>query len=245
MYKAVIDIGNTQIKYALFKDSEMVMLQVSNDWDEDVIKLLKKGYKTDFAIISDVRYEDEPYKEFLDENFSWIKMNSKLSFPITLRYNSIDTLGSDRIALSCGAVELFPDKNVLIIGTGTCITLDFINEKGEYQGGSIHPGIKMRIRAMHEHTGKLPLVELDSEEFPNLIGANTRECILSGVYNGVIAEMQKSVENYQEQYQELKVVLSGGDWSVLAYHLKSEIFAHPNLVLFGLNRILEYNKHQI
>lgn len=245
MYRAIIDIGNSKVKYALFKDKELVLMQVSDSWDEDTLKLLKKGYKTDIALISDVRYSNEPYKTYLDSHFAWLKMSPFLKLPLELHYRSKETLGTDRIALACGAYELFPKTNVLVIGGGTCITMDFVDDTGVYLGGSIHPGIQMRVQALHDYTGKLPLVELDVEEYPNLVGGDTRESILSGVYNGAVAECQKMIENYQEQYPDLKVVLSGGDWSVLAYHLKSKIFAHPNLVLFGLNSILEYNSRKV
>ena len=148
-------------------------------------------------------------------------------------------MGVDRIALVSSAASQFPNKNVLIIDAGTCITYDFINEKGCYLGGAISPGIKMRYQSLHKFTKKLPLLETKLPE--NLIGGSTEECIHSGVVNGVINEIDSNIDSYRKKNKDLTIVLTGGDVNFLSNRLKNGIFANPNFLLQGLNTILTYN----
>jgi type III pantothenate kinase len=134
---------------------------------------------------------------------------------------------------------IFPGKSKLVIDAGTCITYDLLTKKNEYLGGGISPGIRMRFRAMHTFTRKLPLVE--PEDFDELIGRSTRESLLSGVYNGVVAEIREIIRLYGEKFDDLAVILTGGDHPFLYNKLKSNIFAVPELVLLGLNEIFDHN----
>ena len=126
-----------------------------------------------------------------------------------------------------------------MIDAGTCITYDFITKQCEYLGGAISLGIQMRYKALHEFTAKLPLLE--PNELQNFIGVDTNTSIHSGVINGVSNEIDGIIKQYQKKYQELTVVLTGGDTYFLSKQLKSVIFAHPNFVLEGLHTILIHN----
>ena len=97
----------------------------------------------------------------------------------------------------------------------------------------------MRFQAMHTFTGKLPLVE--PEDFDELVGQTTRKSLLSGVYNGVTAEVRELIRLYREKFNELTIILTGGDHQFLHNKLKINIFAVPELVLLGLNDIFDYN----
>jgi len=130
-----------------------------------------------------------------------------------------------------------------VIDAGTCITYDLITAEGTYLGGAISPGIRMRFKALHTFTGKLPLIE--QEEFDDLIGQTTQESILSGVYNGITGEITHLAGRYHEKSGDLAVVITGGDHHFLHNKLKISIFAAPDLVLLGLNEILDYNDHSI
>jgi len=135
--------------------------------------------------------------------------------------------------------SLFNGFHVLVINAGTCITYDFVTTDHEYLGGGISPGIRMRFKALNTFTEKLPLVDL-KEEVP-LVGDNSEDSILSGVINGAVEEIKGVVRMYKQQYPNLQVILSGGDAEYLDKRMKIRIFAFPNIVLVGLNRILEYN----
>ena len=88
--------------------------------------------------------------------------------PFKTLYKTPKTLGADRLALVAGAVFGFPNKSVLIIDVGTCITFDFVDSKKKYLGGSISPGLQMRLNALSNQTSALPLVRLSEPQ--DLIG---------------------------------------------------------------------------
>ena len=180
-------------------------------------------------------------EEVLARSKKFLPLTFQTPTPFKNLYQTPSTLGKDRIAAVAGAFSLYPNRNVLVIDAGTCITYDFLTDKGEYLGGGISPGIRMRFKAMHTFTGKLPLIEPD--EYDGLIGRSTRESMLSGVYNGVISELNGLISLYQEQFGDIMVIITGGDHEFLHNKLKISIFAAPDLVLLGLNEIFDYNDH--
>ena len=97
----------------------------------------------------------------------------------------------------------------------------------------------MRFKALQEFTDKLPLIEIDLN-FNSLIGDSTQSSILSGVLNGTISEINGIINLYRLQFPDLICVLTGGNSQYLANRLKNSIFTHQNLVLKGLNNILNY-----
>jgi type III pantothenate kinase len=146
----------------------------------------------------------------------------------------------DRMILASGATLQFPNQNRLIIDAGTCITYDFVDDKNNYLGGSISPGIRLRYEALHQFTAKLPLL---SKSLPdNLIGNSTSESIHSGVILGTILEIDGFIEEYKSQYAKFIIILTGGDAEFLAKRLKNTIFAHSNFLLESLNQTFQYNQ---
>jgi type III pantothenate kinase len=139
-----------------------------------------------------------------------------------------------------GAASLFPNRNLLSIQAGTCLVFDFVNEKGEYLGGSISPGMNLRFEALHEKTKNLP--QLRVKDTPHwFLGATSEESIISGVMNGVRYEIDGFIEDYKVNFENIMVLLTGGDALCLQKLIKNTIFAAQNLVLIGLNEIIKYN----
>jgi type III pantothenate kinase len=134
---------------------------------------------------------------------------------------------------------MYPGKNVLVIDMGTAITFDLITRESGYLGGNISPGMNTRLRALHAFTSKLPLVE--NEDIPSGLGRDTRSAILAGVQVGIVHEINGYTEYFNHHYPDLMIILTGGDADFFVNKLKKPIFAVPNLVLQGLNYILEYN----
>jgi type III pantothenate kinase len=154
-------------------------------------------------------------------------------------YTTPKTLGVDRIAAVCGALQLFPQRDCLVIDTGTCITYEFLDRNARYHGGSISPGIAMRFEAMHRFTSRLPLVK--PEINVPLVGDSTESAMQSGVIQGVRAEVEGIIQKYTDQYPDLKVIICGGDVRFFENHLKQTVFVAPDLVLIGLNLILRHS----
>jgi type III pantothenate kinase len=166
-------------------------------------------------------------------------LDHKLPLPIKNNYGTPETLGVDRIAAVCGAQQIFPFQNCLVIDAGTCVTFDIIDKDGVYYGGAISPGMHMRFKAVHTFTARLPLISPVPEA--KLIGDSTETSIQSGVINGMAAEMVGIIQRYQVKFNDLRVILCGGDTLFFENKLKASIFASPELVLVGLNSILIYN----
>jgi type III pantothenate kinase len=178
-------------------------------------------------------------REFLGNRFHFIELDEHTRIPILNRYKSPESLGKDRLAAAVAGARLFPKRNVLIINAGTCLTFDFINEKNEYVGGSISPGLRMRFHALHTFTKQLPLLSYKEIDF--LTGPDTEGSVLSGVINGIVAEIEGVTAAYKKNHFELEVIVSGGDMNYFVKRLKISIFALPNIVIHGLQQILVFN----
>jgi type III pantothenate kinase len=236
MMNLVIDAGNTSIKAGTFEKGQLRELLYDIKL-EDLGSLVKK-YAIKKAVISSVNQDTALISEKINlKNALIIGQHTRL--PFKNLYKSPETLGTDRIAAVAGAISLYPGRPCLAIDAGTCITFDFIDADNNYQGGSIAPGINLRFKAMHNFTARLPLVERNNN-IP-LIGKNTEESMQSGVMTGVRAEIDGMIEEYRQLYPRLQVLICGGDAPFFETKLKQSIFVVPELVLIGLNRILDHN----
>jgi type III pantothenate kinase len=230
----VVDSGNTRFKVGVFDGS----ILTQKDYfilPEELNEFMTKN-SFDHVLVSSVNHDPHEILTWSATTGKKIVLTSSLAFPITISYATPATLGVDRIAAACGAFDLFPEQDCLVIDAGTCLNYEFISHKKIYQGGGISPGISMRFEAMHAFTTKLPLVKPTNAV--NLIGDSTETCMQSGVMNGIVAEVEGIIERYKTRFPNLKVILCGGDYSFFENRLKPPIFVTPDLVLCGLNRIL-------
>ncbi len=238
----ILDIGNTNTKIAVFEKKVMLKkITINSDLiDRSILKLQKK-YPLKNCIVSSVTKIHRDTLKSIDLIEKSIELNQKTNVPFQNHYKTPTTLGVDRIALASAAISQYPNQNTLVIDAGTCITYDFINASKKYVGGAISPGISMRYKALHQFTANLPVLEPGSFK---LIGNDTQSAIHSGVLNGIIQEIEGVISQYQSEYSNLTVVLTGGDTIFLAKKLKSSIFANPNFLLEGLNSILIHNLNE-
>jgi type III pantothenate kinase len=237
----VIDIGNTRTKFSVFNKGEVLITVPVEEFLPGHIDVLQEEHpELQNVILSAVKDYSPELKTALQNKFKqFIELDANTPLPIDNCYKTPETLGKDRIAAAVGGFDLYPDTNLLIIDAGTAITYDIVNEKHQYLGGNISPGIEMRFKALHQFTGKLPL--LSQQKFEKLYGASTEEAILAGVQHGVVFEVDKAIETFKEFYNNLKVIITGGDAEFFDKKLKNSFFVNFNLTALGLNRILEYN----
>jgi len=233
--KLIIDIGNTLVKYAIF-DGDIIR-EVYKYSDVDLVFLNKIILKWNIksVIISSVR---NPLKWNLPVSLTILDHKTKL--PVSINYKTPETLGNDRVANIVASSVLFPDKNILVIDAGSCITIDFIDKNKEFQGGRISPGLEMRYKSLHKFTEKLPKLSITTDF--DTIGRDTNSSIVSGVQQGVLSEVETIIYDFRKENEDLFVIVTGGDTFFFENALKNSIFADQNLVLKGLNEILKYNE---
>ena len=233
----VLDYGNSSAKVGVFDKRELKQsLSFSN---AEELKFFLQNFSAENFILSSVTHEPGPTLAWVNHIKSKLVLTPALPLPIQNLYDTPLTLGVDRIAGACGAQQQFPGQHCLVIDAGTCVTYDFLDKEGNYRGGGISPGLKMRFQAMNAFTAKLPLVDI-VEDAP-LIGTTTESCLQSGAINGMVEEINGIIMRYRREFKDLQVILCGGDTRFFENKLKAPIFALPELVLSGLNSILIYN----
>lgn len=236
----IIEQGNSFTKVAVIEDWNIVASFVYRVFNKEILASLLRSYPLDKGIFSTVTAVDENILTYLKDNLPvFVFFDNHVKLPITIQYKTPATLGKDRIAAVVGAHHYHPDKNILIIDAGTCITYELIEAPGQYIGGNISPGMSTRFKALNHYTSKLPYVE-EKENVPS-IGQSTEEAIRAGVVNGIVFEMDGYIEQMKQKYSDIFVFLTGGHSFYFESRLKNSIFADINLVMTGLNRILEYN----
>lgn len=238
----LVDIGNTLSKVALAESGRVIeCLRAERLSPEFLEEVLDRYPALSGAILCAVREYDPAVESLLRARVErTLRFGHRTPLPIANRYATPATLGLDRLAAAVGAYTIFPRRNVLIVDFGSAITIDFLNERGEYLGGNISPGAALRFRSLNRFTEQLPLCELPETETA-LLGDDTRSAIRSGVVNGIVFEIGKYIEALEKTADNLKVVFTGGDGKYFAEKLKNTIFVDPDLVFKGLNEVLEHN----
>lgn len=243
---AAIDLGNTFAKIGYFENETLIEARYKIPLEE-LTKVLTQQLPEQ-AILSSTSQDTQHYADLLQKSgVRVVQLSPSLPLPIGKEYDTPQTLGADRLAAAVGAKVLFPEDNCLVIDMGTCVTYDWVSADAVFQGGIISPGLRMRFQAMHAFTKRLPLIDVDAQYVrsadaaPLLIGKSTQAAMKSGAFNGLLAEMNGFIERYKREQGECQVLLCGGDAPLFENSLKNRIFAAPNLVLAGLNRILQYN----
>lgn len=240
----IFDIGNTATKIALYEGDEKITSFRTKQYSWERMHEICSPYqeKLDKAIVSTVRDTPEFIIDMATLGIPYVHILShKTKVPFRNEYETPETLGTDRIAAVAGAYYLFPGRNVLIIDAGSAVTYDYLSGK-TFKGGNISPGLSMRFRALHRFTGKLPLGST-VEKFTSP-GTNSLDAITAGVINGLIYEINEYIRAFEEKNIDFKVILTGGDSGYLKDKIDHKVSYIPDLVLDGLNHILEYNAKQ-
>jgi type III pantothenate kinase len=242
-----IDVGNTAIKLAVMDATKIHCLvrSTQQEFHKNILILKEQYSQLTSAAVCIVGNFEEDSRGFLETQFPdlfYIKSNILLPFKNTYQGNS---LGSDRIALVSGALahKKNNESAVLIIDAGTCITYDFMDNKSNYHGGAISPGLRMRYQSLHNFTQNLPLLE--PVAVVNPVGNTTAASIHSGIVNGTTQEILGVINQYKNSFGEMEIFITGGDGELLVKQLKNRFFATPFLMLDGIYNLYTYNKKNL
>ena len=244
-----LDIGNTNIKSALFDDGSLVEFLIHLDVDKALNYLKNKNFN-DTAICSvNPSREKILSTEISNKGIRLFKANVQHKTNLKLNYKTPDTLGMDRICSAVGAYDFvmkenieLKDKYILTIDFGTATTINVVAPNGHFNGGLIAPGIKTMLKSLNKETAQLPIPELVS--FDSLIGDSTNTSIINGVVTATIGMINETV-NYLSEISKNSLPLifvTGGNAEFILPLIKQKIFYDKALVLKGLKVIYEMNK---
>jgi type III pantothenate kinase len=244
----VVDIGNSRTKIAFFEKNELVEKAILENGALGELSAAINGRTIDGAILSATGADTEGVGFFLNNHCPFVGFDHTTAIPIKNKYKTPETLGKDRLAAVIAAKALFPKENCLVIDAGTCLTYNFITANNLFIGGNITPGLTMRLKAMHHFTARLPEIERNTEgdELIEMIGTTTETAMRIGAQVGVLAEIEGFVARFIRNFGKIKVILTGGDGEYIMKHVAlSERYFERNLVLQGLNQILNFNLKNI
>ncbi len=235
----IVDIGNTRVKYALMEGQKILLERSSEAFDAAAVAPLIEGRGVEEAIVASTRGDESVVSEELRRmGLRVLCFGPDTEVPLASDYLTPQTLGRDRLAAAVGADVLYPGRALLVVDFGTAITCDLLSEH-TFRGGFISPGMQMRFRALNEFTARLPRVEPHGEEI--VCGRTTESCIEGGVMQGIRYEIEGHIARFGQKNEDLLVIFTGGDAKHFAKQIKNAIFADCDLVLLGLNRILEHH----
>jgi len=242
-----IDNGNTSVKVAFFIGSQVVATNRFVRRDTRLLDRFISTYKPENAIICSTASSaaGQRIEQLVSERCpNVLRLTHETPLPITLGYHTPSTLGRDRIATAVGAwtiaQRLDPACDVLVIDAGTAITYDLVTAAGCFVGGNIAPGMTLRFKSLHEHTGRLPLV--DPEGDTPVVGYDTSTAIRSGVILGLLGEISSYIADLKLSHPNLMAFITGGDGKMLHSRLANEdIIYYEHLAAEGLNRIYLYH----
>lgn len=254
----VIDVGNTNIVFGLFRGKELVF-----DWRIATVK-----YRTsdEYGMLFEqfFRYNGISAADIDDVIMSTVVPTLMHTLPATtmryfnkdpiiigpgvktgmnIRYDNPKEVGSDRIVNAVAAYEKYGGP-LIILDFGTANTFCFVNKEGDYLGGVITPGINISAEALFLRTAKLPKVELIKPD--RIIGKNTVTSIQSGMVYGYIGMIdyiiEKMMQEMEVEHKNVTVVATGGFSQLIASESKYVKIIDKMLTLDGLRIIYERNK---
>ena len=235
----LIDIGNSLTKVAISNKKKIIKeLKFKKFEVSDLINIISE-YNITFSALSNVSKPANSLVKTLKEKTVFFSFNKKIKLPFILNHE-INEVGHDRLALICAAKVDFPYDNVLVIDLGTCITYDIKSNDNIYNPGGISPGINMRIKSISNNAFNLFDTNLNYPK--KLIADNTKTSLDIGVIGGVKFEIEGFIKQYQGLFDNLIVVITGGDSKFLSGKIKNTIFTNSNYIFKGLDYLIEYNK---
>ena len=235
----VVDIGNSFIKLAIYNDGELKTVSRHEKVFVKDIKSLYAKYPFTRSIVSSVRRKEPYFLEYLRKHHALLTFSHKTPLPIQNNYGTPKTLGLDRLAVMVAAADQFSGQSALVIDIGTCMTYDFIDQKGVYHGGNIAPGVELRLKGMHHFTAALPLVKRKWNS--DILGSSTKSALQNGAVWGIKLEIESFIKTLTKKWGKMVVIVTGGDAEYFGELLDSKIFVAPYFLLKGLDAILRHN----
>ena len=248
-----IDIGNTTTEVGFLRSETLIKSyklktdreKTQDDWFLDLYQIMSiEDFPEieDYTISSVVPTVDnrigEAVKKISGKKALFI--GKDIPVPITNKYKNPEEVGIDRLVNGFGVVKKYGYPSI-VIDFGTAVTFDVINERGEYEGGAIFPGIDASVEALFSKTAKLPYVNIQG--ITQVIGKTTVDSIRSGLYHGYISMVEGVVEkiNTEAGYRH-RVIITGGNGRLISEGLKIDFVYDEFLSMEGIYFV--YSEHK-
>ncbi len=238
----LIDIGNTNTQIAVARGKKIVKRYFIHTSKENISQrslkrlLGEKVSGIDKVVIVSVvpaflKILKNTIKVILPK--AEIKVVGKdIKVPIKNRYKDPKQVGQDRLVTAHAAAVKF-GKPIVSIDFGTAVTFDFVNKKGEYEGGLIFPGLRIALNSLEHEAALLP--KIDIRPTKTLIGKDTQTSMNNGVLHGYAGVCDEIIEKFRKKYgPKVKVVATGGDAKLVAKYSKHVNKVTPDLIFTGL-----------
>jgi type III pantothenate kinase len=249
-----LDIGNTHILGGIFDNDKLVsrfryathLIGTADQFGSFLVTILQTNNITPeqitaTAVCSVVPSCDYTIRHtialYIKSPFFILQAGAKTG--LNIKYKNPNEVGADRIANAIGAVNSFPNKNIIIIDMGTATTVCAINKKRDYLGGTILPGIRLGMESLKTNTAKL--MEVDIEVPSSYIGRSTRESIQAGLFYGQLGALKEIISGFKLEIFKDEPVLVIGTGGFAQLFKNSSLFdvIVPDLVLNGLFKAFE------
>lgn len=237
-----IDIGNSNITFGIFKAGKLKKQFDIPSKSYSKLRLQKLGTKPKISatVICSVVPK---LAKILQHDLSILTgkkpyiIGKDLIVPIKNNYREPSQLGQDRLVNAYAAGKLYKAP-LIVIDSGTAVTLDVVGKNKAYWGGLIIPGTEIALQALNEKTALLPLIKLTKPK--QLIGGNTQESILSGVVHGMAGSVKELVSRIKEETgKNTRVIGTGGNISLIDKYSNIKIRLDTNLTLKGIELVYE------
>lgn len=248
------DVGNTNIKFALYKGNELLMKmrfstnrsKTADDYAVDLYTIFRINNvdvsEINGSIISSVVpiVTDLLRKAILTvANVDSFVVGPGIKTGLDIRLDNPGAVGSDIVCMCVALKELYPCP-VIVVGMGTATTILYVNENKAYCGGMILPGVQISLDALTTRCALLPSVNFSAPQ--HSIGTNTADCIKSGIIYGNAAMIDGIIDRFEAEVgKKCTLVATGGLAQHIVKFCKKDIIVNDDLVLEGLRLI--YNKN--
>lgn len=240
-----VSVGNTRTRAGIFEGGKLVESAASVNADEPELRGLLARLMGPHASHTSVALAsvNEPMAERVAAIVGELtrgvfpdRLGRDVAIPIQHSLDQSATVGQDRW-LNAIAAFARSKQACVIVDAGTAVTVDFIDGEGTFHGGVIFPGVRMMLRAMHEHTAALPSIDfLPPDAARGPLGKDTAHAMTLGVLaalrGGVRAQVERCADYYGAYPQ---VIATGGDAPLLEE--EDGVIEHivPDLTLIGLH----------
>jgi type III pantothenate kinase len=242
-----LDVGNTNIKSALYEGSENKDYKVHSNVDK-LFKYLDQVSFDNSAITSfNPGIKNKIEEKLSSKNISIFEAKYQDKLNLKINYETPSTLGMDRVCSAVGALQIAINENLISddqylisVDLGTATTLNIVSPDRQFVGGLIAPGIQTMLNSLNKNTAQLPLPDLN--DYKILIGNSTNASIVSGVIHSTKGLIMETINKLKiDARQEPLIFVTGGNAKFILPHLKFKVFFDECLVLIGLNIIYNLN----